>query len=217
MIEIYILKLACFAEQQAMADLPAQITLKATEFKLVKKRIEYLASQWLRHRVLSQYLDGKSDKLRFATTHSGRPYLLDSDIDFNISHTKDYVVMAVAKGQKVGIDVQIKKEKIDALAIAKQYFAESEYKTLLGVTDLTQRSNQFYWLWAYKEASLKLTGEGIVHGLDRYAFDVDSNGKLKSVILAQRTFTYFSYALDQNTLMCLAFENKNSPINLCYL
>ena len=215
MIDVYVLNLSCFDEKKALAILPDKIVNDALRLKLERKRIEYIASQWLRYKLLSEFIGVHVKELVFAETKTGRPFLKGEMVDFNISHTRNYAVIAIAKAQRIGIDVQTKKEKIDVLAIAKQYFAMSEYELIASRLDGPLRRNVFYWLWAYKEATLKLTGEGIAHGLDRYVFDVNEEGECKSTNVKDKC--YFHQHLDENTLMCLSFEETKSKVKLHFL
>ncbi|WP_192483432.1 MULTISPECIES: 4'-phosphopantetheinyl transferase family protein [Cysteiniphilum] len=215
MIDIFVLNLNKFDALEALNILPLEIRDYARGLKLERKRIEYIASQWLRYKLFSECLGITPTDLRFSKSKNGRPFLVDSMIDFNISHTRDYAVIAIAKGQRVGIDVQTKKEKIDVLAIAKQYFAQSEYGLIAAKKDESAQKDVFYWLWAYKEASLKLTGEGIANGLNRYIFEVNESGECKKKN-AQDNY-YFHQQLDSNTLLCLSFERSNSKVRLKFL
>ncbi len=215
MIDIYVLNLNKFDALEALSILPFEIRDYARGLKLERKRIEYIASQWLRYKLLSELLGVTTTDLRFSKSQNGRPFLVDSMIDFNISHTRDYVVIAIAKGKRVGIDVQTKKEKVDVLAIAKQYFAKSEYDLVAAKKGDSAQRDVFYWLWAYKEASLKLTGEGIANGLNRYIFEVNESGECKKKNVQDKY--YFHQQLDENTLLCLSFEKSNSKVRLNFL
>lgn len=214
-IDICVLNLNKFDAMEAFNILPLEIRDYSRGLKLERKRIEYIASQWLRYKLLSECLDVAITKLRFSKTLSGRPFLVNQEIDFNISHTRDYVVIAIAKGQRVGIDVQTKKEKVDALAIAKQYFAKSEYDLIAAKNSESAQRDVFYWLWAYKEASLKLTGEGIANGLSRYVFKVNESGACQE--RSAKDLNYFHQELDENTLLCLSFEINKSKVRLSFL
>ncbi|MDA0909946.1 MAG: 4'-phosphopantetheinyl transferase superfamily protein [Proteobacteria bacterium] len=215
MIDICVLNLIKFDALEALNILPLEIREYVRDLKLERKRVEYIASQWLRYKLLSECLGVATTELRFSKTSNGRPFLIDSMLDFNISHTRDYVVIAIAKGQRIGVDVQTKKEKVDVLAIAKQYFAKSEYDLIAAKKGEGAQRDVFYWLWAYKEASLKLTGEGVANGLNRYIFEVTESGECKKKNVQDKY--YFHQQLDNHTLLCLSFEKSNSKVRLNFL
>ncbi len=215
MIDIYVLNLNNFNALEALNTLPLEVRDYASDLKLERKRVEYIASQWLRYKLLSERSGVAITNLQFSKTSNGRPFLVNSMIDFNISHTRDYVVIAIGKGQRVGIDVQTKKEKVDVLAIAKQYFAKSEYDLIAAKKGDSAQRDVFYWLWAYKEASLKLTGQGIANGLNRYVFEVTESGECKKKNV--QDIYYFHQQLDENTPLCLSFERSSSKVRLNFL
>ena len=111
--------------------------------------------------------------------------------------------MAVAKGQKIGIDIQSSRESIDALGIAKQYYATSEYQWLITLP-ASKINYYFYLLWTLKEASLKRTGDGIAFGLAHYAFVYkDKKLQLSDTVTVQRPY-YYSKDIDSDILLSLA-------------
>ena len=217
MIDIFILNLLEFNERLAKNGLPLSIQSRADSYTLNKKKKEFIASQWLRFYVLSKALNCSFKQLNFAYSDKGRPYLTNTHkIDFNISHTDKYVVITVAKGNiKVGIDVQKTKEKIDTIAIAKQYYTKQESQQLTSLEKI-QQLDYFYQLWIHKEASLKLTGQGIAHGLEQFSFNYD-NGRLTPYSCAAKKVFYYASRLDENTVLCLAYDNEKAKKNLNFI
>ncbi len=82
----------------------------------------------------------------------GRPFI-DSDIDFNISHSGDYVVCAVADREKVGIDI----EKIRPIVLSdfKNYMTSLEWEDI-AASD--RQYEMFYEHWTMKESVIKAEG-----------------------------------------------------------
>lgn len=95
---------------------------------------------------------------------NGKPYFPGTDIHFNISHSGDYKVLAIADAP-VGVDIE-RFRKAD-LRVAKR-FCENEYNYI------TQKDSEhrFFEIWTKKEAYLKYKGTGLRGGLD--SFDVFS-------------------------------------------
>jgi len=85
----------------------------------------------------------------------GRPFI-DSDIDFNISHSGDYVVCAVADREKVGIDI----EKIRPIVLSdfKNYMTYREWEDI-AASD--RQYDRFYEHWTMKESVIKAEGRGL--------------------------------------------------------
>lgn len=84
-----------------------------------------------------------------------RPYF-DHSVDFNISHSGDYVICAISKEFKVGCDI----EKIQEVPISDftEQFSEKE---LDEIVKNKEPLRHFFRLWAQKEAFLKVIGVGL--------------------------------------------------------
>jgi 4'-phosphopantetheinyl transferase len=84
-----------------------------------------------------------------------RPYL-NSEIDFNIAHSDAYVICAISKSTKLGVDIEkIKPIEIDDFNI---FLSETELKELLkSKTPLTS----YFDLFTQKEAVSKAIGIGL--------------------------------------------------------
>ena len=94
----------------------------------------------------------------------GKPYFPGTAIHFNISHSGDYKVLAIAE-TPVGVDIE-KVRKAD-LRVANR-FAQTEKDYVLE----KDNNYRFFEIWTKKEAYLKYKGTGLRGGLD--SFDVFS-------------------------------------------
>ena len=105
------------------------------------------------------------------TGEDGKPYLPHQhEFYFNISHSGRYV-FCVTHCQPVGVDIQIRK-KI-SLRLAERFFQKEELENIIN-TEKEKQEKLFFRYWVVKEGYLKLTGEGIKGGLDRFYVDLDS-------------------------------------------
>ena len=105
--------------------------------------------------------------LRIDYDKNGKPFLPDfPDVYFNISHSGEYVAVAVGDAE-VGLDVQEKKELSDG--VLKRIAAEEEKDLQILPA----------WLFSIKESFLKLTGDGITKDL-RDFYIVEKNGEIFS-------------------------------------
>lgn len=106
----------------------------------------------------------------------GKPYAPDlPGIDFNLSHARDHVLIAVARGQPLGVDIERIDRNIDIEGLARRFYATAEADALAALPE-AQRAEAFVRLWTCKEAVLKALGEGLAFGLDRVAFALDGDG-----------------------------------------
>ncbi len=95
---------------------------------------------------------------------NGKPFIIDCDICFNLSHSGNMVLCALGD-EKVGCDVQEIKQYNPK--VAKRFFSRNEYE-LLGKSN--NKAFDFTKMWVLKESALKFSGEGVSGGLDRYDF-----------------------------------------------
>ena len=87
-------------------------------------------------------------------TNLDKPYFNDS-IDFNISHSGEYVICAISLTNKIGIDVEeIKSIPYDDFT---NNFSAKEWGEILKADGF----NGFYKYWTQKEAFLKAIGMGL--------------------------------------------------------
>jgi len=95
--------------------------------------------------------------VEFVFSQHGKPALAGGEVEFNLSHSHELAVIAIAD-TPVGIDVEQVRPMRDALAIAKRFFAPDEIEVLERADD---RDRAFFRCWTAKEAYLKARAEGI--------------------------------------------------------
>ncbi|MDP8079495.1 4'-phosphopantetheinyl transferase family protein [Phocoenobacter skyensis] len=93
---------------------------------------------------------------------NGRPFVEHSHVDFNISHSGDWVavIFCYSKTKKtVAIDIEHPQKQRRFKALLDYYADEQEKSELL--SDPTKLEHNFYLSWCLREAVLKSQGEGI--------------------------------------------------------
>src|SRR5690606_22853124 len=89
-------------------------------------------------------------------TH-GKPRLPGCGVDFSLSHSGDRVVLVLAEGTEVGVDVERESDR-DIDRLAEMVLSAPEREVLAGMAD---RRRGFHAYWSRKEALLKATGHGL--------------------------------------------------------
>ena len=213
-VDIYILDLHKFNSDLFSSKM--DISLKPLICNSKKRSIENLASDWLKLFVLKRYLGNQ--KIIFGITKRGRPFLKNIfDYDFNISHTNGYLVMAIAKNQRVGIDIQSFKQSVtNFLGISQKYYSKIEFQWLCGLSN-SRAEHYFYLLWTLKEASLKRMGENIFLGLSKYIFIYKSNQlQLSKDILSPYRPYYYVMTINPGIFLSLAVSHPIKKIG-CFV
>ncbi|PXZ06670.1 4'-phosphopantetheinyl transferase family protein [Gilliamella apicola] len=133
---------------------------------------------------------------------NSRPCFLQHNLpDFNISHSKDWVAVAISLNGRVGIDIEVARQRKNYLNVAKNYFANEEYQWILKQSDTLAA---FWQLWTLKESALKLYAKGV---WQMKSVKVDVANQLISAPFGQD----FYYQYQQVASVHLAV-NQNKPI-----
>lgn len=120
--------------------------------------------------LLAAYLGIPASDVVLDHNAKGKPQLpANQALSFNWSHSGDYALVALSRGEAVGVDIERLEKKMRALEIARRFFEPGEADALAAL-DPDARDRAFIGLWCAKEAVLKAIGEGLSFGLDRLAF-----------------------------------------------
>jgi 4'-phosphopantetheinyl transferase len=98
--------------------------------------------------------------VRIAVSLQGKPYLPGTQLQFNLSHSRDAILFAVQRVTPVGVDVEYMRDSVDCVSLAKRFFSAREYQAINNLRGLEQKI-AFYTFWTRKEAYLKATGKGL--------------------------------------------------------
>lgn len=140
-----------------------------------KPREVTAAAHALLGRLLIRYasLDRAPEIVR---SERGKPYAPTlAGIDFNLSHARDHVLIAIARKQPLGVDVERIDRQIKIEALARRYFSGAEADALEALP-VAIRLPTFLRLWTCKEAVLKALGVGLSFGLEKVSFRFDDAG-----------------------------------------
>jgi 4'-phosphopantetheinyl transferase len=139
---------------------------RAARFVRREDRIRYIFAHGGLRAVLARYTGFAPAALRFQAGATGKPALLDEQgrrhaIRFNLSHSDGRMLIAVVRGQDVGVDLERMREQVDVVKLANRFYAPSEYQDILRGSSRSDQIEQFYRYWVAKEALLKGQGTGL--------------------------------------------------------
>jgi 4'-phosphopantetheinyl transferase len=159
---------------------------RAARFRLQQERDRFIATRgWLRL-VLSKYLHREPARLAFGYNAYGKPALAArAQIAFNLSHSHEFVLLAIAPDRTVGIDLEYLRPICteELAALAANFFSPAEQAAWQSLAPGEQRA-AFFNCWTRKEAYVKARGEGLALALD--SFDVAFRPGEQAALLAQR-------------------------------
>ena len=142
---------------------------RASRFHRPEDGERFLIAHGTLRLVLADYLRCDPLALRFGTHANGKPFVEEADVEFNLSHSGALAVIAVARGRRVGVDVEEVRSMPDLDRVAARVCTPGEIAMLAGLPH-RQREHAFLAMWTRKEALAKATGEGIA-GVFRDARD----------------------------------------------
>jgi 4'-phosphopantetheinyl transferase len=149
---------------------------RARRFHAERHRRRFVVAHAALRRILGAYLERQPESLLFTSGANGKPSLAGQDagrrrLEFNLSHSADLALVAVAWDRPVGVDLEEWKLDMEHLALAERFFSPAEREALRALTaskdDLVRG---FFAAWSRKEAYLKASGLGVTRGL--HHFDV---------------------------------------------
>ena len=146
---------------------------RATRFHRPEEGERFLFAHGTLRLVLADYLRCDPLALRFGVHANGKPFVEGADIEFNLSHAGALALIAVARGRRVGVDVEQVRPMPDLDRVAGRVCTPGELATLAGLAK-PQREQAFLAMWTRKEALAKATGEGIA-GVFRDARDAPAD------------------------------------------
>jgi len=148
-------------------DPPPPVLSPAEDARAARFRDSHGGERWRRTRaalrcLLAEYLDADPRELILETASYGKPFLAEpaSSLRFNVSHAGTVALLAFASGTEVGIDVEVRSRRFDAVALARQAFGEAYARTVRGVSP-DRREEAFLHAWVRHEAIVKCLGAGL--------------------------------------------------------
>ena len=175
-VEIWRIELDRLAPHLAEGEaaLSAEERQRASRLVDHRRRVAFAAGRAALRTILGAYLGSAPQSLRFTTGRWGKPALAGggSEIAFNLAHSGDLAVCAVADGGQVGIDVETLRAIPNALAIARRFFADPEAAALERL-EPDHRARAFLCAWTRKEALVKAEGASAAREMAAIELEID--------------------------------------------
>jgi 4'-phosphopantetheinyl transferase len=144
---------------------------RAERFRFDVHRNRFIAGRAIQRQVLARYLGADPAALRYRLAHHGKPALdgahASTDLRFNVSNADDGLLIAVALGRELGVDLEAVKAVDDRDAVARRFFSVPENQVYDAIPE-EARDLAFFTCWTRKEAYIKAIGEGLSMPLDRF-------------------------------------------------
>lgn len=139
---------------------------RAARFRSAEDGRRWTAARWALRGILGATVGVAPAELDVVAGPGGKPALAGATagtVRFNLSHSGDLALVAVAVHREVGVDVELVRSGLDEPALARLAFGEDAAAALaaLGPDD---RRSEFFRRWVRHEAAVKCRGTGLGAG-----------------------------------------------------
>jgi 4'-phosphopantetheinyl transferase len=120
---------------------------RGDQFTFGQERRNFIVSNGILRDILSRHPQCEPAIIQFRNEPNGKPNLTSQDIqdklDFNLSHSSGYLVVAVTQGLKVGVDIELIRPLPDMDLIASHSFSKYEQAALSLLPDRDKEQGFF--------------------------------------------------------------------------
>lgn len=174
--------------------------IKVNKFKDKNRQNLAIIYRSLLRIILANHLKISPQDIEFSYTEKGKPFLTNSALNFNLSHTEDMIIYAVS-AKKIGIDIEKNDKKVKYEELAKRFFCTSEYQLIKQVSQ-EEKAILFYQFWTAKEAYLKAIGLGLSGGLNTIELAYNKRWRAPVIVTPIIRENWHLETLDINTNYC---------------
>lgn len=135
-----------------------------------ERRRSYVAAHALLRSILGKVAGVPPNEIVFRYGRRGKPELaspVTHNLQFNMSHSRDVVLVAVTHGRRVGVDIEHIDEPGDVRRITARFLSPRDREAIEQLPAERQR-DAFLRCWTRKEAYMKARGDGISRPLDDF-------------------------------------------------
>jgi 4'-phosphopantetheinyl transferase len=140
--------------------LSAEESARAAMFRDQHERMRYTTRRGILRALLARRLERTPSELHFCANAYGKPSLIGAEIEFNLSHAEDMVMIAMSRTVPVGCDIAFEDPRFPVEEVATRFFSPSERRELRALPE-TERVAAFFAGWTRKEAFVKALGLGL--------------------------------------------------------
>jgi 4'-phosphopantetheinyl transferase len=167
----------------ASLDVPAETSVRlhasltpeerdrSARFRFERDRQRFIVARGVLRDVLGRYLRIEPGQVRFVHNAFGKPDLspeFGSRFTFNLSHSADLALIAIAVDSSVGIDLEHIETQPDYADIARHFFSAAEVDELNALPSHIY-AEAFFSCWTKKEAYVKACGDGLAIPLKSFS------------------------------------------------
>jgi phosphopantetheinyl transferase len=167
------------------------------KIKTDKRKLEFLAVRVALKKLLNK-------EYYICYTAEGKPFLTDNPYNISISHSKNWIAVAIQPNLQIGVDIECWSDKIPKLY--KRFLSEEEQKYLSDDTKKSQIA------WSAKEALYKIIGKTAVDfacQLQIHPFEAEeTSGELSAKHLVSDKIYKLHYFQNENFVLVYCVDKN---------
>jgi 4'-phosphopantetheinyl transferase len=192
-----------------------------SKFRFESDRYRFQLTRLFTRRILGRLLDVHPKDLQFRLGENGKPridetWMGDTDIQFNISHSKQMIVWGIARGVDIGIDTENFTGKEFPPEVVGDVFDAGEIAYLSQI-DAARRNQIAYTFWTLKEAFIKATGKGMSFPITQLCFNLISPDRIdfcpsKYDAIHRDDWHFSTYQIDSSEIISLCSKKFRGQV-----
>ncbi len=145
---------------------------QAAQFHFTSDQRRFIVRRAALRQLLATNLGLGSEAIQIESANFQKPAIAETQnpgwLRFNCSHSADWALIALAREQEVGVDLEQHRPMADAGDLADRFFSRREVKELAGLPPAFKVQG-FFNGWTRKEAFVKAIGLGLSYPLNRFS------------------------------------------------
>jgi 4'-phosphopantetheinyl transferase len=175
-IHVFLLQLDLFNYDDFLFYLSEDESERAARLKVEEKKKQFVIVRGVLRKLLSNSLSKSSKAIKFSYGEHKKPAIEEKynnkSVEFNISHSGNYALIAMTLTNKVGVDIEKINREINYQSLSNRFFSRKEKQELTRLNK-DEQLDAFYRAWVRKESFIKATGKGIAYGLDQFSVSLE--------------------------------------------
>lgn len=161
---------------------------RAARYVLPVVRSRFIVARARLRSILGEILGVPGDQPTFTYAEHGKPYLAPpwhaSGYRFNLAHSADRALLAVARDHDIGCDLETHRGLRYGPAVARRFFSEGE-NAELSQYDGEAWTEAFFRIWTLKEAFVKAHGAGLTFPTRSFTVTIQ-DGEANCLVAVER-------------------------------
>lgn len=184
---------------------------RAKRFHRQKDHDRFVIGRAILKQLMGRYLTLPAGSVEFGSGVNKKPFIANGggQIEYNMSHSNDAIILAIQGGYPVGVDVEFINNDFGYREVLSDNFSEPE----VAYINEADHINRFFKLWTRKEAITKATAQGLDCDL-RLLPALDGTFTVQpGIIASDEDWEISSFTIDGGYAVSVAGNQENEMLS----